>query len=543
TQLQVMATAEQILSTIVSSSYFRANEAVLKIPLPPAWVWVKAAIAKGWTCNEFVSDDIFTATFCLGLKMDNLDISSLAEIKGGILKHGTWRATSCQLLLANGRRNTCTSCLSLLNGTRKRLKRLAFRNRQLQNAHYRFQTKQQLIQRLRLQSLKLDVARRKVKRAKLSNKSLKKKIKQLEEKFDALDHSKVEMLIKDDVQLTDSKAKCLNKKSMRYDADWLLDCLILRLKSKAAPYMASWIQPFAVFASKNSTSGEDLYRLVLKALVLLEEHGAIVKSIVCDGAATNKKMWSLAGVYGHTDDHKAILNNVMLHPTNQEKIYVMGDAPHLIKCIRNHILNTTNVQMSGKLVSWTHVEELFATDSSTVGGLQACSRLTPVHIHPTNMQKMNVSLAAQVLSKSVADLFRYYRTQTEDPELALRFKDTEGTEELFRLINDVFDIMNGRCRKNAISRDDWEGKKDRLRELLTHIDESECYGWDFEDGFDCPPLYPAFASTLTLSTLRVTILSTIDLVDELLDFGFTYVLTGKFNQDCIERFFGIIRSC
>ena len=261
------------------------------------------------------------------------------------------------------------------------------------------------------------------------------------------------------------KAKCLNKKSMRYDADWLLDCLILRLKSKAAydqlatskmipvphvntlkrllsgmsthfgfntfalqaikrtltglpdiqrmgsvvfdemsikealnfnsqtfnfdgfidtnsetsstilpaihirleedevldteeskladhalvfvfrPYMASWIQPFAVFASKNSTSGDDLHRLVLKALVLLEEHGAIVKSIVCDGAATNKKMWSLAGVYGHTDDHKAILNNVMLHPTNQEKIFVMGDAPHLIKCIRNHILNTTNVQV------------------------------------------------------------------------------------------------------------------------------------------------------------------------------------------------------
>lgn len=34
--------------------------------------------------------------------------------------------------------------------------------------------------------------------------SLKKKMKQLEEKFDAIDHSKVEILIKDDVQLTDS---------------------------------------------------------------------------------------------------------------------------------------------------------------------------------------------------------------------------------------------------------------------------------------------------------------------------------------------------
>ena len=58
-------------------------------------------------------------------------------------------------------------------------------------------------------------------------------------------------------------------------------------------------------------------------------------------------------------------------------------------------------------------------------------------------------------------MFRYYITQTEDAALALRFKDTEGTEEIFRLINDVFDIMNGRCRKDAISRDDWEGKKRR----------------------------------------------------------------------------------
>jgi hypothetical protein len=105
------------------------------------------------------------------------------------------------------------------------------------------------------------------------------------------------------------------------------------------PNMVPWIQPYAVFALKKATSREDLYRLILKALVLLEEHGAIVESIVYDGVATNKKMWSLAGVYGHTDDREAILNNIMKHPTTQEMIYFMGDAPHLIKCIRNHILN------------------------------------------------------------------------------------------------------------------------------------------------------------------------------------------------------------
>ncbi|KAI9560466.1 hypothetical protein GHT06_014488 [Daphnia sinensis] len=171
----------------------------------------------------------------------------------------------------------------------------------------------------------------------------------------------------------------------------VLPALHIRLEDDELPYMAPWIQPFAVFASKHVTSGEDLYRLVLKALMLLEEHGAIVKSIVCDCADTNKIIWSLAGVYCHTDDCKAILNNIMKFPTTQEMIYFMGNAPHLIKCIRNDILNKTNVPMSGKLVCWQHVEELYATDSSTVGGLQAyCFRLTTVHIHPTNMQKMNV---------------------------------------------------------------------------------------------------------------------------------------------------------
>nr|CAH0110707.1 unnamed protein product [Daphnia galeata] len=87
---------------------------------------------------------------------------------------------------------------------------------------------------------------------------------------------------------------------------------------------------------------------------------------------------------------------------------------------------------------------------------------------------MNVSLAAQVLSKSVADLLHFYRTQDKNKELADLFRETEGTEEFFRLINDRFDIMNGRCRKYGISRADWE--------LLKHIDDSEYYAAGVEDG-------------------------------------------------------------
>ena len=85
-----------------------------------------------------------------------------------------------------------------------------------------------------------------------------------------------------------------------------------------------------------------------------------------------------------------------MHPQPYIKHDQRPSIYNSIKNVAQSVFIIFFLQMSGKLVSWTHVEELFATDSSTVGGLQACSRLTPVHIHPTNMQKMNVSLAAQV---------------------------------------------------------------------------------------------------------------------------------------------------
>jgi hypothetical protein len=58
----------------------------------------------------------------------------------------------------------------------------------------------------------------------------------------------------------------------------------------------SWVQPISVFASCNAASGEDLNRLLLKAIVLLETYGARVLSVVCDVAQSNKSLWKKLGV-------------------------------------------------------------------------------------------------------------------------------------------------------------------------------------------------------------------------------------------------------
>lgn len=64
------------------------------------------------------------------------------------------------------------------------------------------------------------------------------------------------------------------------------------------PYLASWIQPFAVYATKGAAPGESLHELLCKAIVALRSHGAIVKSVVCDGSQSNKRVMALFGVIG-----------------------------------------------------------------------------------------------------------------------------------------------------------------------------------------------------------------------------------------------------
>ena len=87
------------------------------------------------------------------------------------------------------------------------------------------------------------------------------------------------------------------------------------------PYLSTWIQPFADYATKGAAPGKSLHELICKAIVALRSHGAIVKSVVCDGAQSNKTVMHLFGVTGKSDDSEhtftlpADVNNNSL-PTN-----------------------------------------------------------------------------------------------------------------------------------------------------------------------------------------------------------------------------------
>ncbi|CAG7733877.1 unnamed protein product, partial [Allacma fusca] len=125
-----------------------------------------------------------------------------------------------------------------------------------------------------------------------------------------------------------------------------------------------------------------------------------------------------------------------------------------------------------------------------------------------------------LFSKSVADGILYYRQQKSN------FHGSEQIENFTRCINDVFDALNARKPVEGLQ------KGTNQYKILVQFFEEICIP-------NCN-----FASKTTSEALKITIKSTLDLLDYFTSsVGFKYLLTAKLNQDYLEKFFGLIRSC
>lgn len=74
--------------------------------------------------------------------------------------------------------------------------------------------------------------------------------------------------------------------------------------------------------------------------MFLENAGAKIHGIVADGGKPNRKMLSEMGCSGKmSTDFK----NCFRHPTVEDrKVFLFSDAPHLMKTIRNRLVQPDN---------------------------------------------------------------------------------------------------------------------------------------------------------------------------------------------------------
>ncbi|KAH8029181.1 hypothetical protein HPB51_023727 [Rhipicephalus microplus] len=217
-------------------------------------------------------------------------------------------------------------------------------------------------------------------------------------------------------------------------------------------------------AKSSRAPGHVLAKIVLDAIVQLRKHNAIVVAVISDGASTNKAMWSNFGISGklHTANHK------VQHPCEpNQSLYFLCDVPHIVKCIRNHLLRHKYGMIGEHRINYDHYRVLQEVDGKEQ--LRIVPKLTAEHVCPDNMRKMSVKLAVQIIQD-------------------------------FMIILDLTE--------------------------RNHVEKGTAM----------------FASQVTMESLRVTLSSILELTNDLLAKGARYVLTGKLNQDPLERFFGITRS-
>ena len=98
----------------------------------------------------------------------------------------------------------------------------------------------------------------------------------------------------------------------------------------------------------------------------------------------------------------------------------------------------------------------------------------------------------------------------KNPATADAFKFTTATEGLCLLLNDAYDVMNGRRWKERIHHGNWEEKKKHLNDLISDINETEAHS--LESKFNGKP----FLLVTSLKAMRLTITSAMGLTEFLL---------------------------
>lgn len=269
--------------------------------------------------------------------------------------------------------------------------------------------------------------------------------------------------------------------------------------------------------------------IILQVIKCIEKAGAVVISLTGDGLAANLTTYETLGV--KFDEGKSYFQS----PTYPvQKIYIIFDPPHMLKLVRKHF-STNMIYYQNQLVNWGLLDLLVEKQSKD--NFNLCNKLTKLHMN-WHQKPMNVKLAAQTISKSVADTLKQLRK-----DAYTQFKDSETTEKFLQYFNDGFDILN--FREN--SKSDGRYKQKLCEDTANNI-------FEFAEHFKQFILQLEFRNKTTskpilLSSAEKGFFGFYTDYNSLQGIYQDFVLNGplkefytfQFSQDHLETFFSLIR--
>ena len=281
----------------------------------------------------------------------------------------------------------------------------------------------------------------------------------------------------------------------------------------------NWKQPLAYYLVNRGCPRDAMEDIVKEAIDKLECIGLNVVVVMSDQGSN---FYSLANHLKVTPEEPWFIHN-------GRKIFLMFDAPHLIKSVRNNLMKYTFRFGEDHVASWKDVEAVYARDSALP--IRSTPKLTEKHIRPNNFNRMKVKLATQVLSHTVAAAICTYVSVGALPSCAM------GTAEFIEKFDSIFDCVNSstlhstKVLKCALS--DQTKHQDFMKEAIDLIKELKVF-YGNEEVTGCIKCLKGWVMTLNAILLIWEHLRTTK--------DFKFLLTRRLNTDPIENFFGTIRQ-
>jgi len=222
---------------------------------------------------------------------------------------------------------------------------------------------------------------------------------------------------------------------------------------------------------------------------------------------------------------------------NGQKLFLIYDMPHLIKSIRNNLLDG-NIKIENKLISFSDIKRAYEMDIKSKTARAMC-KITPAHIAPNAFQKMSCKLAIQILSRSVAASIKTCIATGE-----LKTNTALDTANFIEKVNDMFDSANSKNLYDANR--NRRPLSERNPQVLQNL-KNFCALFENavkinlkNNNSTTPPCFIGLRWTLT--AIIGLYESEKTLMNEHLPNKEYFLMTNKLTQDPLENMFSIMRQ-
>jgi hypothetical protein len=282
---------------------------------------------------------------------------------------------------------------------------------------------------------------------------------------------------------------------------------------------SDWKVPIAYYFSENGIKAEVLEKILKKNLDLLSGINMNPSAIVCDQSTTNQRLFRTLQISEQ---------QTYFHYKGR-KYFGLFDVPHLLKSIRNNLVSADFLYNSEK-ISFDVIRKTYEIDHASKTG-RALLKISEKHLNPNAFQKMSVRLAAQVLSHSVAAAIK---TSIATNQISL--EEATPTATFVEKVDRLFDALNSKYlySKNPCNR----ALSDSHVEVLTALEEGyklfkRVQKIDKKGKLSRPPCFDGIL--LSINTIR-------QLFEENKHDNYSFLLTGRLNQDPLENLFSVLRQ-